>query len=112
MSDESDGKRLVDEYIAALPEERRATMQELREILVAGAPHAVERIAYKMPALRLDGRFFMSYDSYKDHYSVFPATDLMIKTLGREIAPYVSGKGTLRFNADTPLPVELIRRLV
>jgi hypothetical protein len=27
-----------------------------------------------MPALRLNGRFFLSYDVYKTHYSVLPWT--------------------------------------
>jgi uncharacterized protein YdhG (YjbR/CyaY superfamily) len=106
------GSQDVDAYIGSLPEERRAPMNELRQLLRAGAPRAEEVIAYKMPALRLAGRFFMSYDAYKSHYSLFPATDRMIDELGDELAPYVYGKGTLRFKAGEPLPAELIRRVV
>jgi len=36
----------------------------------------------------------------------------MAETLGDEIKPYVSGKGTLRFAADQPLPQDLIRKIV
>ena len=106
------GAKEVDEYIEALPEARRAAMQELRDILVAGAPEADEAISYKMPALRMNGRFFMSYDAFKAHYSLFPSTDAMEKELGDELRPYLAGKGTLRFAADQPLPAELIRRIV
>jgi len=106
------GAKEVDEYIQALPEARRAAMQELRDILVAGAPEADEAISYKMPALRMNGRFFMSYDAFKAHYSLFPSTDAMEKELGDELRPYLAGKGTLRFAADQPLPAELIRRIV
>jgi uncharacterized protein YdhG (YjbR/CyaY superfamily) len=79
---------------------------------VATAPRAVEIIAYKMPALRLNGAFFMSYDAYKGHYSLFPYTDRMERVLGDEIAPHRAGKGTLRFKAGEPLPLDLIRRIV
>jgi uncharacterized protein YdhG (YjbR/CyaY superfamily) len=106
------GADQVDEYIDTLPEERRAWMQELRTLLIAGAPGAQEAISYKMPALRMDGSFFMSYDAFKAHYSLFPATDDMEKELGAELTPYLSGKGTLRFAADKPLPVDLVRRIV
>lgn len=106
------GTEQVDAYIAALPEEKRSAMQQLREALTTAAPEAEETIAYNMPALRLSGRFFMSFDAFKNHYSLFPATDAMSDELGAELAPYVSGKGTLRFNAREPLPLELIRRIV
>jgi uncharacterized protein YdhG (YjbR/CyaY superfamily) len=106
------GSTDVEDYLAALPEDRRRTMQELRDLLVAGAPGAEEAISYKMPALRMNGRFFMSYDAFKAHYSLFPSTDAMENQLGDELTPYLSGKGTLRFAADTPLPADLIRRIV
>jgi hypothetical protein len=32
--------------------------------------------------------------------------------LGEELQPYVSGKGTLRFTVDDPLPDRLVRRIV
>ena len=109
---ESDGARAVEQYIRALPEARRGPMTDLRRVLVATAPEAVEAIAYKMPALRLNGAVLMSYDSFKRHYSLFPATQLMEQALGDEVTPYVAGKGTLRFPADQPLPIDLIRRIV
>ena len=108
----TDGARSVDEYIAALPWNRRLPMEELRNALLKAAPRATETIAYKMPALRLNGAFFMSYDAFKGHYSVFPATRRMQEILGDEIAPHVYGKGTLRFSADEPLPLDLLRRIV
>jgi len=106
------GASEVADYIASLPEERRSAMQQLRALLVAGAPEAEEAISYKMPALRVNGRFFMSYDAFKAHYSIFPSTDAMAKELGDELTPYLSGKGTLRFPSDKPLPADLIQRIV
>lgn len=106
------GSSEVDAYLAPLPEKQRTVMQQLRQIVTAAAPEAVEAISYKMPALKISGRFFMSYDAFKNHFSLFPWTDAMAATLGAEIQPYLSGKGTLRFSADKPLPAELIRKIV
>ncbi len=102
----------VDAYIDALPAEKRAGMAQLREIVTTAAPEAAEAISYKMPALKISGQFFMSYDAFKSHFSLFPSTDGMIELLGDELTPYLSGKGTLRFDAQQPLPAELIKRIV
>lgn len=103
----------VDEYLATLPEDRQAVMSELRRTVVAAAPEATEALAYRMPALRSHGgQFLISYDAYKAHYSLFPASDAVIDRLGDALAPYLAGKGTIRFPASRPLPLDLIRRIV
>ncbi len=104
--------RTVDEYLASLPHDRRAVMQRLRQTVNAAAPDATETIAYAMPALRTHGQFLVSYDAYKRHYSLFPASEAVIAECGPTLTPYLSGKGTIRFPADQPLPTELITRIV
>ena len=103
----------VDEYLATLPPERRAAMAQLRGVVTAAAPDATESLAYRMPALRSHGeQFLVSYDAYKNHYSLFPASDAVIEGLGDELRPYLAGKGTIRFPADRPIPLDLVRRIV
>ena len=36
----------------------------------------------------------------------------LLETLAVELAPYVAGKGTIRFAYDVPLPEDLVRRIV
>jgi uncharacterized protein YdhG (YjbR/CyaY superfamily) len=102
----------VDAYLAALPEERRGPMEQLRATVRDAAPGAEEVITYKMPGLRLAGRFLVSYDAFARHYSIFPASDGVRAAVGEELTPYLSGKGTIRFPADPPLPLDLVRRIV
>jgi uncharacterized protein YdhG (YjbR/CyaY superfamily) len=103
----------VDAYIAALPDDRRAALAELRLAVIAAAPEATETIAYQMPALRSHGgQFLVSYAAYKHHYSLFPASDAVVEALGDEVAPYLAGKGTLRFPADRPIPIDTITKIV
>ena len=102
----------VDAYLAGLPEDRRAAMEGLRRTIRAAVPAATEAISYNMPAFRLDGRFFVSYEAFKRHYSLFPWTDEMVEELGDAIRPYAVGKGTLRFPADEPIPLDLVRRII
>ena len=103
----------VDEYLSGLPDARRAGMIELRRAVRAGAPDATETIAYGMPAMRSHGgQFLVSYDAYKAHFSLFPASDAVIRTLGAEIQPYLSGSGTIRFPANREIPTDLVTRIV
>jgi len=102
----------VDAYLAALPQERRGPMEQLRATVRAAAPDAEEVITYRMPGLRLAGRFLVSYDAFARHYSLFPASDGVRAAVGEELRPYLSGKGTIRFSADRPLPLDLVRRIV
>jgi uncharacterized protein YdhG (YjbR/CyaY superfamily) len=103
----------VDEYLAALPVERREPMEALRQAIRRAAPAAIETIAYAMPAFRSPtGRFVVSYDAFKAHYSLFPSTTEMEAELGDELRPFLAGKGTIRFPADRPIPLGLVERIV
>lgn len=102
----------VDAHLAALPADRRARLAALRETARAAARDAEEVITYRMPGLRLDGRFLVSYDAFKAHDSMFPASQAVLDALGDEVAPHVAGRGTLRFSTSEPLPLELVRRIV
>jgi uncharacterized protein YdhG (YjbR/CyaY superfamily) len=102
----------VEDYLAALPEEPRAALGKLRRTIRAAAPQATERISYAMPAFEQNGRFLVSYAAFKDHCSLYPASTAVMETLGDELEPYFSGKGTLRFRADEPIPAALVRKIV
>lgn len=106
------GPTTVDEYLESIPEGRRVGLRELRQAVNAGAPGATETIAYKMPALRVDGHFLVSYAAFKAHYSLFPASEAVVAELGDDLAPHLAGKGTIRFHADRPIPVALVTRIV
>ena len=102
----------VDEYMTQLPDDRRAVMEQLRSTIRSAAPDATEVISYNMPAFRVRGRFLISYEAFKHHYSVFPWSDGMVEELGEEMKPYAVGKGTIRFPADKPIPLDLVARIV
>jgi uncharacterized protein YdhG (YjbR/CyaY superfamily) len=103
----------VDDYLATLPDDRRAVVEELRRTINAAAPQATETIAYSMPALRSHGgQFLVSYAAYKKHYSLFPASGAVVEALGDELTPYLAGKGTIQFPADRAIPAALVKRIV
>lgn len=102
----------VEAYLAAVPEPMRGALEDLRTAIRAAAPGATETIAYRMPAFRENGRTLVSYAAFKDHCSLFPMSLGVIASLSDELKPYRSGRGTLRFVPERPIPAALVRTVV
>jgi uncharacterized protein YdhG (YjbR/CyaY superfamily) len=103
----------VRNYLAALPAETRKHVQKLREAIRVAAPGAVESFGYGMPAFSLDGKPFVWYAAWKNHTSFYPISAATVRALAAELEGYdTSGKGTIRFRLDEPLPTALVKWLV
>ncbi|HLX35860.1 MAG TPA: DUF1801 domain-containing protein [Candidatus Limnocylindrales bacterium] len=100
-----------DEYLAGLRPEQRAELERLRAIVHEEAPEAVEVIAYLMPAFRIDGRYFLGFAATKKGFSFYPGR-LPSDMVDGELAAYGTWKGTINYDADHPLPDDVVRRLV
>src|SRR3990167_2494762 len=105
------GYKNVDEYIANFPEEIQKRLKEIRKTIKEEAPEAGEKISYGIPSTILNGKYFIYFAGYKNHISLYPVTPAM-ETSIKEIPEYRTGKGTLQFPIDKPLPVKLIKRIV
>ena len=101
----------VSTYIAAAPPAARKALKQLRAAIKSAAPGITERISYRIPTFDLDGKRLLYIAAFRRHVSVYPVTRGMVAKYGDAIAPYRSGKGTLRFSLDSPLPLPLIRKL-
>ncbi|HXU00907.1 MAG TPA: DUF1801 domain-containing protein [Polyangia bacterium] len=99
-------------YLAALPPAVRQRLQQIRAIVRATAPAAVEHFSYRMPGFRLEGKTLVWYAAFKSHTSLFPITPALLRAHRIDVAGYVTSKGTIQFPLDAPLPAALIKRLV
>lgn len=104
----------VEEYLADLSVEQREAVDQLRSTIRAALPdEATEVISYQILGYRVGkGRPVVWLAAFADHYSLYPYTETMRERLGAALDPHLSGKGTIRLDADKPLPLELVRRIV
>lgn len=99
----------VDEYINAAPREAQAKLREVRAILKKVAPKATEAIKWGSPVLE-EKRILFAYTAHKTHLNFMP-THSALEPFKEELATYKTGKDTIQFPYDKPLPKALIRRI-
>ncbi len=100
----------IDEYIAGFPEDIQSILQNLRRVIHEAAPEAQETISYSMPAFRQNG-ILVYFAAFKDHIGFFP-TSSGVSAFTKELTPYDTSKGTIRFPLDEPIPINLIKKIV
>jgi len=105
-------EKAVDDFLAALPEPQRTTLQELRTMLKTILPDGEEKIHYGVPAIQIDGKSIAGYASAKKHCSYFPHSGALLEPLADSLTKYNYSKGTLHFPIDKCLPITLVRKLV
>lgn len=101
----------VDEYIAAQPEAIQGILAQVRKTIRDSVPLAEEVISYKMPTYKLYGNAMLHFAAWKQHYSLYPATERVLGKFKEEIEPYRIHKATIRFPISEPVPVALIARI-
>ena len=104
--------KTIDEYLAPLSPDKRAALEKLRKTIKAAVPEAEECISYGLAAFRLDGRPLVAFGATENHCAFYPMSSTTLETLKDELAGYETSKGTIRFQANKPLPVTLVRKLI
>jgi uncharacterized protein YdhG (YjbR/CyaY superfamily) len=102
----------VDDYLAALDEPKRSTLEALRRSILAVVPDAEQCISYGMPAFRVDGKVVAGFAAFKSHLSYLPHSGSVLADLGDDLAGYTRTSGSLHFAVDEPLPDDLVAKLV
>ncbi|WP_433159806.1 iron chaperone [Kribbella sp. CA-247076] len=100
----------VDEYIASFPADVREVLEEVRRTVRAVVPDAGEKISYQIPTITLGGKYLLYFSAWKEHLSIYPIPPVD-EELAAALEPYRSGKGTLKFPLNNPIPYNLITRL-
>ncbi len=102
----------VDQYLRAVDEPKRGTLQALRRTILEIVPEAEQVISYGVPAFRVQGNIVAGFAAFKDHLSYLPFSGSVLQQLGDELRGYTMTKGALHFPVDRPLPTSLVQKLI
>ena len=102
----------IDDYLAPLSPDKRATLQKLRKAIQSAAPEADECISYGLAAFRLNGKPLAGFGASANHLSFYPMSGSITKALADDLQAYETSKGAIRFAIGKPLPPALVRKVV
>lgn len=100
----------IDEYIAGFPPDIQKILEQVRATVKKSAPKAEETISYGMPAFKQNGHL-VYFAAFKSHIGFYPIPSGM-EQFKAELAGYKTGKGSVQFPLDQPMPLTLISKIV
>jgi uncharacterized protein YdhG (YjbR/CyaY superfamily) len=101
----------VDEYLSKLTEPKRSTLEQVRRTILELLPDAEECISYRLPAYRVGGKVVAGYGAFKNHLTYVPHSGSVLDKIP-ETQSYGGTKSALHFPVDTPLPRNLLAKLL
>jgi len=101
----------IPDYIASFPKETREILEQVRATIQKAAPDATEAIKYAIPTFVLNGKNLVHFAAFKSHIG-FYATPTGQEAFKEALSGYKTGKGSVQFPIDQPMPLDLITRIV
>src|ERR1051326_4619435 len=83
----------IDEYLAAVPEPARGTLQKVRAAIRSAVPP-------------------VAFAAFSRHCSFFPMSYAVISAFKSDLKTFEVSKGTIRYPLDKPLPAALVKKMV
>lgn len=102
--------KTIDAYIKSFPKDVQPLLGKLRRTIKKAAPKATEAMAYGIPTFKLNGNL-VHFGGFKKHIGFFPGRAGIAANV-KQAKRYLSGKGTLRFPIDKPMPLSLVQKIV
>ena len=106
------GPQTVDEYLALVPQPARGTLDRIRAVIRSAVPaEATEVISYRIPTFRYQGSL-IAFAAFPTHCGLYPMSTAVMEAFQKDLKPFDTSKGTIRFPVDKPLPSALVKKLV
>jgi uncharacterized protein YdhG (YjbR/CyaY superfamily) len=112
MKNETKHFSTLNEYLNSIEQDIRERLRQICDIVSEIEPQAEAKISYNMPAYFYNGRLIY-FCAFKNHIGFYPASMKVFSKFQNELKKYKqSGRGTVQFPHDKPLPNKLIRQIV
>jgi uncharacterized protein YdhG (YjbR/CyaY superfamily) len=101
------GDQDVDAYVEQFPPDVRERLARLRSVIGEHFPDGHEVVRYGMPAVMVGDRYGLHFAGWKQHVALYPVPSFEGE-LEERVAPYRSGKDSVRFRHRQELPYDLV----
>ena len=100
----------IEEYIGGFPNDVQEILEKIRMTIQKAAPDAKEKISYAMPTFDQNG-IVVYFAAFKNHIGLY-ALPTGHEAFKEEFSSYKSGKGSVQFPFNKPIPYDLIKKIV
>ena len=100
----------VDKYLEKQPKKARDILVRIRQIVHKVAPDVMEKMGYGVPEFNLNGPLIY-FAGFKNHIGIYP-TYSGIDAFKEKVSKYKTGKGSVQFPLDKPIPYDLIEEII
>ena len=97
--------------IDALPVDVQPIVDSIRQTVRLASPDSLEAISYQMPSFKWKCKYLIHFGAWKNHIGLYPIP-AGTPAFDKQVAPYVAGKGTVRFPLRKPIPHDVVRAMV
>ena len=101
--------KTIADYIKSFPPLTQKKLREMIKLVRSAAPKADEGIKWSMPALSYK-RILVMFAGFKNHIGFYP-TPAAMEAFAKELKNYKTGRGSVQFPLEKPLPKTLIKKL-
>ena len=101
--------KTIGEYIKNYPTPEQKKLREMLQLVRQAAPKAQEGIKWSMPSLSYK-RILVMFAGFKHHIGFYPTAAAM-KAFAKETSKFKTGRGSIQFPLDKPLPKALIKKI-
>lgn len=105
----------VDEYVSGLEPDDRGAVEHVYALAQSEVAEAEQGKGYGMPALVYRGKPLIAVMRAKKHIGIYPFSPDAVAAVAADVAAVPAtglDKGTIRFQAEHPLPDDVVRTLV
>jgi uncharacterized protein YdhG (YjbR/CyaY superfamily) len=99
----------IAEYIQAAPKDAQKKLREMHACIRDAAPGAKESLKWGMPSFSYQ-RILVTFAAFNHHIGFFP-TPAAVKVFEKNLSKFKTGKGSIQFPLEKPLPLPLVRKI-
>lgn len=103
----------VTDYLATVePPARRAALERVVQRAHELVPDLVEATSYGMPVLLHRGKGLLSAMATVKHLALYPHSGRVVARVADDLDGFSLSTGTIRFQADQPIPDAVLDRII
>lgn len=110
----TDKPATIDAYLSGIAPDARTLLDGFRRRIEAMLPGSHPCISYGMPAYRVGGKVVAGFAAWKAHGSFYPHSGGIVPAFATDLSALglTHTKSAVHFTAQTPLPDDLLRRMI